>query len=97
MPAILEAVTDDQLRTLQDGLRLVWRRFMYTSNPFYRSEANKLVALAAKKRAKIMDINGSLPVAHLSPQHNTADLFEDDALSTILGFLYQKIYKQGRV
>jgi hypothetical protein len=67
---------------------------MYTSSPFYRSEAHKLLDLAGETRQKVLEVNGSLPAAHLSPKHNTESLFQDDALSTILGFLHQKMLEK---
>jgi hypothetical protein len=90
VPNILEAIPDDRLQAMHDALRTVWTRFMYSSPPLYRSQADELLKMAAEKRQNGMDSIASLPGSHAS-QNSTDRLFEDDAFATIIGFLYRKM------
>lgn len=77
IPQILLEISLERTQELQGNLRKVWHRFIWTEYGFYGSLA----------KAKMLERNASLSF----PEDGQLGPFRDDAMHTLLDWLYSKI------
>eukprot|EP00884_Botryococcus_braunii_P019032 jgi/Botrbrau1/5812/Bobra.0155s0034.1 len=99
LPDILLAITDERVAELQAALRNVWARFSYASAPLFREKVAGLQSLGEftrKAQERAVRANVTIPDVSLSPGPHVGSIFEDDAFTTIMGFLYGRMLRQSR-
>jgi hypothetical protein len=98
LPEILLALTDERVAELQAGLRNVWARFSYASAPLFQEKVAGLQSLGEfnrKAQERAVRANVTVPDVSLSPGPHMGSIFEDDAFTTIMGFLYGRMLRQS--